>query len=65
MVFLKKKFEKVEFKKKSADDKQEGQMALNYSPEFCLKLTYGYLLKAGHVPGDTWGGVNFAPRSII
>ena len=27
----------------------------------CLKLTYRYLLKSGHVPGDTWGGVNFGP----
>ena len=27
-----------------------------------LKLTYRYLLKAGHVPGDTWGGANFGPR---
>ena len=25
------------------------------SPEFCSKLTYRYLLKAGHVPGDTLG----------
>ena len=24
-------------------------MALNYSSEFCLTLTYRYLLKAGHV----------------
>ena len=31
-------------------------MALNRSPEFCLKLTYRYLLKAGHVPVDNWGG---------
>ena len=31
-------------------------MALNRSPEFCLKLTYMYLLKADHVPGDTWCG---------
>ena len=30
-------------------------MALNRSPEFCLKLTYRYLLKAGHAPVDTWG----------
>ena len=36
--------------------KQEGQVALNRSPEFCLKLTYSYLLKADHVPGDTLGG---------
>ena len=28
-------------------------MPLNRSPEFCLKITYRYLLKAGHVPGDT------------
>ena len=32
---------------------QEGQVAVNCSPEFCLKLTYRYLLKADHVPGDT------------
>ena len=36
--------------------KQGGQEALNRSPEFCLKFTNRYLLKAGHVPGDTWGG---------
>ena len=36
-------------------------MVLNRSPEFCLKLTYRYMLKAGHVPG----GVNFGPRGII
>ena len=30
--------------------KQEGQAALKRSPEFCLKLTYRYLLKADHVP---------------
>ena len=36
--------------------KQEGQEALNCSPEFCLKLTYRYLLNAGHVPSDTLGG---------
>ena len=40
-------------------------MALNGSPEFCLKLTYRYLLKVGRVPGDTWGRVNFGPKSII
>ena len=41
-------------------------MALNPSPEFCLKLTwYRYLLKADHVPGDTWGEASFGPRSII
>ena len=43
--------------------KQEGQKAMNRSPEFCLKLTYRYLLKAGHVPGDTWGAANFGPRA--
>ena len=32
--------------------KQEGQVALKHSPEFCLKVTYRYLLKADHVPGD-------------
>ena len=31
--------------------KQEGQVALNRSTEFCLKLTYRYLLEVG-----TWGG---------
>ena len=36
-------------------------MALNRSPEFCLKLTYRYLLKTGHVPGDTWDG-HFKPK---
>ena len=45
--------------------RQEGQVVLNYSPEFCLKLTYRYLLKAGHVPVDTWGKANFGPRGII
>ena len=45
--------------------KQEGQLALNRSPEFCLKLTYWYLLKADHVPGDTWGGTIFGPRGTI
>ena len=45
---------------------QEGQVALNCSPKFCLKLTYTrYLLKAGHVPGDTLGEANFGPRGII
>ena len=42
--------------------KREGHLALNRSPEFCLKLTYRYLLKAGHVPVDTWVGANFGPR---
>ena len=45
-------------------NKQEGQVALNRSPEF-FKLTYRYLLKADHVPGDTWGGAIFGPRGII
>ena len=40
-------------------------MALNCSPEFCLKLTYRYLLKADNVPGDTLGGAIFGPRGII
>ena len=40
-------------------------MAINRSPEFCLKLTYKYLLKAGHVPGDTWVGANFGSSGII
>ena len=31
-------------------------MALNRLPEFCLKLLYRYLLKAGHFPGDTCSG---------
>ena len=44
---------------------QEGQEALHRSPEFCLKLTYRYLMKAGHVTGDTWGGANFDPGGII
>ena len=45
--------------------KQEGQVALNRSPEFCLNLTYWYLMKADHVPGDTWGGAIFGPRGMI
>ena len=40
-------------------------MALNWSPQFYLKLTYRYLLKAGHVPGDTWGGANFGFSDIV
>ena len=44
---------------------QEDQVALNRSPEFCLKLTYRYLVKAGQVPVDTWGEANFGPRGII
>ena len=39
-------------------------MALNRSPEICLKLAY--LLIADHVPVDTWGGAsNFGHRGII
>ena len=34
--------------------KQEGQGALNCSPEFFFKANI-YLLKAGHVSGDTLG----------
>ena len=37
-------------------------MVLNHSPEFCLKLTYRYLLQAGHVSGDTCDGANFWPQ---
>ena len=44
---------------------QKGQVVVNRSPEFRLKLAYRYVLKAGHVPGDTWGGANFGPRGII
>ena len=44
---------------------QEGQVALNRSHEFCLKLKYRNLLKADHVPGDTWGGAFFGPNGII
>ena len=35
--------------RKKFDIKQKGQEVLNYAPEFCLKLTYRYLLKADHV----------------
>ena len=35
------------------------------SPEFCLKLTYRYLLKAGHVSGETPGRGHFVTRGII
>ena len=51
--------------KYNANFKQEGQEALNPSPEFSLKLTYRYLLKADHVHGDTLGGANFGIRGII
>ena len=40
-------------------------MALNHSPEFCLELTYRYLLKAGSVPGDTWSGPILAPGANL
>ena len=40
-------------------------MALNRSSKFCLTLTYRYMLKAGHVPGDTWGRADFGRRGII
>ena len=34
-------------------------MALNCSPEFCLKLLiYRYLLETGLAPGDPHGGAN-------
>ena len=36
-------------------------MSLNHLPEFCLKLTYRYLLKAGYFPGETWRG-HFWPQ---
>ena len=35
--------------------KQEGQVALNSSPEL-------YLLRVDHVPGDTWGRATFWPK---
>ena len=40
-------------------------MVLNRSPVFCLKLTCRYLLKADHVPGDTWDEDNLGPRGLI
>ena len=40
-------------------------MALNRSPEFCLKPTYRYLLKADNVPGDTRGGNIFPPGAFF
>ena len=40
-------------------------MALNRSPEFCLKITYRNLLKADHVPGDTWGKPFLVPRALF
>ena len=52
-------------KRVDGDIKQEDQVTLNRSPEFCLKLTYRYLLKADHVTGDIWDGTSFGPRGII
>ena len=40
-------------------------MVLKCLAEVCLKLTYRYLFKADHVPGDTWSGAFFGPRGII
>ena len=42
-------------------------MALYCSLEFCLKLTYRYMLKAGHVPVDTWGemGVQWLSDRVL
>ena len=45
--------------------KQEGQVALNRSPEFCLKVTYRYLLKGGHALVDNGGGAFFGPLGIL
>ena len=36
-------------------------MALNPSSEVCLKVTYRYLFKADHVPGEIWGRPFLAP----
>ena len=47
------------------NSKQEGQEALNRSPEFCLNLAYRYLLKAYHVPGNTWGRAILVPGTYI
>ena len=51
--------------KKSLGSGKRKQVALNCSTAFCLKLTYRHLLKAGHVPGDTWGGASFGSFHII
>ena len=45
--------------------RQEGQVALNPSPEFCLKLTYRNLLKADHVPNDIWGKPFMVPKALF
>ena len=52
-------------RKKKQKKKQEGPVALNRAPEFCLKLTYRNLLKADHVPGDTWGKPFLVPRALF
>ena len=41
--------------------KQDGQVALKRSPEFCLKLAYRNLLNADHVLGDP-GAEPFWPQ---
>ena len=46
-------------------EKQEGQVALNCSPEFCLKLIYRNLLRADYVPGDTLGQPFLAPSALF
>ena len=45
--------------------KQDGQVALNHSPAFCLKLPYRNLLKADHVLGVTWGKPFLVPRALF
>ena len=55
----------LSFLTKVRKNKQGGQEVLNHSPKFCLKLTNRYLLKADHVPGDTWGRAIYGPRGII
>ena len=40
-------------------------MALNRSPEFCLKVTYRYLLKGGHALVDNGGGAFLGPMGIL
>ena len=54
----KSEYPKVQSKVGYHPSEQEGQVALNRSHEL-------YLLKAGHVPGDTWGRATFGPRGII
>ena len=44
---------------------QEGQVALNRSPGLYIYIYIcRYLLKAGYVPGDTWGRTTFGPKGI-